>query len=380
MPLEEPLALVACSPVPSQPADRQRRGGLARDAARGLLQLLCCLLPRCHCLITASASPTLSRGEATALLHCCCGALPSRSDCSALLPRCSARPAAPRQQARRRIGPTLWYTAGAGSARPSRSGMVACTGPQRVGDLHNRATTTTLRTRARCVAPRRRALEASTRSSGTGTSTATCFSWMVAEQTLSSVGYGNMLPYTAAEWWVACVLVLMSSLLWAFLIGSTVRSPPRSCPRRRSWTTPTCECYPVHASLPAEMRPRACLRLCGKSLPQRALFTRASARRPAQLRRLVPRHGLRGRRQARHPRRGPSHAWRLLRGDRRRAAPTQERPQGGRPMPRPAQAHARLRQGHVARDLGRFGCLLGPLPRRRAHLAHLVRLEFILAP
>jgi hypothetical protein len=50
---------------------------------------------------------------------------------------------------------------------------------------------------------------------------------MVAEQTLSSVGYGNMLPYTAAEWWVACVLVLMSGLMWAFLLAAP-------CGRRRA--------------------------------------------------------------------------------------------------------------------------------------------------
>jgi hypothetical protein len=141
-------------------------------------------------------------------------------------------------------------------------------------------------------------------------------SWMFAAQTLTSVGYGNILPYTAAEWWVACVLVLLSGLMWAFLIGSTVAiaaalmsetqeyrerlddanalirrlgdgaagkaASPEDAELARhireflklkrlraafvpppSSDSAIAECYPVLASLPAQMRLRACLRLCG---------------------------------------------------------------------------------------------------------------------
>ncbi len=137
-------------------------------------------------------------------------------------------------------------------------------------------------------------------------------SWLFASQTLTSVGYGNILPYTAAEWWVACVLVLLSGLMWAFLIGSTVavaaallsetqeyrerldeanvlirhmgggaKASPEDAELARqireylklkrlraafvpppSSDSAIAECYPVLASLPDDMRRRACLRLC----------------------------------------------------------------------------------------------------------------------
>lgn len=41
-------------------------------------------------------------------------------------------------------------------------------------------------------------------------------------QTLTSIGYGNIAPYTPAEWWVMCILMLLSGILWAYVIGGLV--------------------------------------------------------------------------------------------------------------------------------------------------------------
>jgi len=44
--------------------------------------------------------------------------------------------------------------------------------------------------------------------------------WAV--QTITSIGFGNILPVTRAEWWIACVLQLLAGFCWAFLIGAVV--------------------------------------------------------------------------------------------------------------------------------------------------------------
>jgi len=41
-------------------------------------------------------------------------------------------------------------------------------------------------------------------------------------QTITSIGYGNILPYTPAEWWVAALLQLSAGLTWAYVIGGLV--------------------------------------------------------------------------------------------------------------------------------------------------------------
>jgi len=41
-------------------------------------------------------------------------------------------------------------------------------------------------------------------------------------QTITSIGYGNIVPLTAAEWWIGSVLQLMAGMLWAYVIGGLV--------------------------------------------------------------------------------------------------------------------------------------------------------------
>ena len=44
--------------------------------------------------------------------------------------------------------------------------------------------------------------------------------WAV--QTLTSIGYGNISPFTQAEWWVASVIMLLAGIFWAYIIGGLV--------------------------------------------------------------------------------------------------------------------------------------------------------------
>lgn len=41
-------------------------------------------------------------------------------------------------------------------------------------------------------------------------------------QTLTSIGYGNIVPYTVAEWWISCLLMLLAGVMWAYVIGGLV--------------------------------------------------------------------------------------------------------------------------------------------------------------
>lgn len=41
-------------------------------------------------------------------------------------------------------------------------------------------------------------------------------------QTLTSIGYGTLSPYTPVEWWIASILMLLAGLCWAYVVGSTV--------------------------------------------------------------------------------------------------------------------------------------------------------------
>lgn len=41
-------------------------------------------------------------------------------------------------------------------------------------------------------------------------------------QTITSIGYGNISPLTPAEWWVGCTLMLLSGIMWAYVIGGLV--------------------------------------------------------------------------------------------------------------------------------------------------------------
>lgn len=41
-------------------------------------------------------------------------------------------------------------------------------------------------------------------------------------QTLTSIGYGNILPYTRAEWWVSTVFMLLAGIMWACVVGGIV--------------------------------------------------------------------------------------------------------------------------------------------------------------
>jgi hypothetical protein len=38
-------------------------------------------------------------------------------------------------------------------------------------------------------------------------------------QTLTSIGYGNVMPFTAAEWWISTSAMLLAGILWAYVIG-----------------------------------------------------------------------------------------------------------------------------------------------------------------
>jgi hypothetical protein len=44
--------------------------------------------------------------------------------------------------------------------------------------------------------------------------------WAV--QTITSIGYGNIVPVTSTEWFVACILMLLSGIMWAYIIGGLV--------------------------------------------------------------------------------------------------------------------------------------------------------------
>jgi hypothetical protein len=41
-------------------------------------------------------------------------------------------------------------------------------------------------------------------------------------QTITSIGYGNISPVTPAEWWIGCILMLFSAIVWAYVIGGIV--------------------------------------------------------------------------------------------------------------------------------------------------------------
>jgi len=41
-------------------------------------------------------------------------------------------------------------------------------------------------------------------------------------QTITSIGYGNIVPFTTLEWWFGCFFMLISGVLWAYIIGSLV--------------------------------------------------------------------------------------------------------------------------------------------------------------
>jgi hypothetical protein len=41
--------------------------------------------------------------------------------------------------------------------------------------------------------------------------------WSV--QTIISVGYGNIVPYTESEFWMASIMMLVSGIFWAYIIG-----------------------------------------------------------------------------------------------------------------------------------------------------------------
>jgi hypothetical protein len=44
--------------------------------------------------------------------------------------------------------------------------------------------------------------------------------WAV--QTITSIGYGNIMPVTSAEWIVGCILMLIAGIMWACVIGGLV--------------------------------------------------------------------------------------------------------------------------------------------------------------
>mmetsp|Transcript_49400 Transcript_49400/g.74572 ORF Transcript_49400/g.74572 Transcript_49400/m.74572 type:complete len:577 (-) Transcript_49400:272-2002(-) len=41
-------------------------------------------------------------------------------------------------------------------------------------------------------------------------------------QTITSIGYGNISPFTRLEWWFGSIFMLLSGVLWAYIIGSLV--------------------------------------------------------------------------------------------------------------------------------------------------------------
>lgn len=41
-------------------------------------------------------------------------------------------------------------------------------------------------------------------------------------QTITSIGYGNISPFTRAEWWVGALLQLLAGIMWAYVIGGLV--------------------------------------------------------------------------------------------------------------------------------------------------------------
>mmetsp|Transcript_20736 Transcript_20736/g.33787 ORF Transcript_20736/g.33787 Transcript_20736/m.33787 type:complete len:609 (+) Transcript_20736:367-2193(+) len=41
-------------------------------------------------------------------------------------------------------------------------------------------------------------------------------------QSLTSIGYGNIAPYTLAEWIIACILMLVCGISWAYILGSII--------------------------------------------------------------------------------------------------------------------------------------------------------------
>ncbi len=52
-----------------------------------------------------------------------------------------------------------------------------------------------------------------------------CFRFMFnaslfwAVQTITSIGYGNVIPFTVAEYCVSSALMLLSGVMWAYIIG-----------------------------------------------------------------------------------------------------------------------------------------------------------------
>jgi hypothetical protein len=44
--------------------------------------------------------------------------------------------------------------------------------------------------------------------------------WAV--QTITSIGYGNVLPFTTAEYFVSSALMLLSGIIWAYIIGKMI--------------------------------------------------------------------------------------------------------------------------------------------------------------
>jgi hypothetical protein len=50
------------------------------------------------------------------------------------------------------------------------------------------------------------------------------FSLFWAVQTLTSIGYGNVMPLTATEWWISTTAMLLAGILWAYVIGKFTNS------------------------------------------------------------------------------------------------------------------------------------------------------------
>ena len=47
-------------------------------------------------------------------------------------------------------------------------------------------------------------------------------SLFLAIQSITSIGYGNIVPLTPSEWWVWCIMMLAAGIMWAYTIGGLV--------------------------------------------------------------------------------------------------------------------------------------------------------------